>query len=307
MAQARRSSRTAKPRPKSPARVKQRSVAAANAPAASIDAELVGLATARVRRLPRLRALVRAERRPGARCTRRSRASAGPPTSHRSCSCPLGALIVSRSALVDVRPFRLGLSRHAGRARCSRSAAPRRLRRPGSSSDARRRRASARPGRQSSASSLTLVGVLLLTGASLGAILRRSGHAVRSASTRVRRERPTPRRCARRPESPRTSSFRAARPPSRPSTCPRLPGRRRGRSAGVSRPRRFACSTSDRPRTPRQSLFDAARRRRPSTALPDRALLKRSKPGGRPERRGQPAHRRGARPAASRTSASTRR
>src|SRR5205085_6193471 len=34
---------------------------------------------------------------------------------------------------------------------------------------------------------LTVVGVLLLTGASLGAILRRSGHAVRRARTHVRR------------------------------------------------------------------------------------------------------------------------
>ena len=36
---------------------------------------------------------------------------------------------------------------------------------------------------------LTIAGVLFLTGASLGAILRRSGHAVRQAHTRVRRER----------------------------------------------------------------------------------------------------------------------
>jgi S-DNA-T family DNA segregation ATPase FtsK/SpoIIIE len=36
---------------------------------------------------------------------------------------------------------------------------------------------------------LTVVGVLFLTGASLGALVRRSGHAMRSASSRVRRER----------------------------------------------------------------------------------------------------------------------
>src|SRR5439155_18673064 len=38
---------------------------------------------------------------------------------------------------------------------------------------------------------MTVVGALFLTGASLGAIVRRSGHAVRSAHTRVRR--PSPR------------------------------------------------------------------------------------------------------------------
>src|SRR5262249_23657171 len=40
---------------------------------------------------------------------------------------------------------------------------------------------------------LTVVGILFLTGASLGALVRRSGHAVKSASTRVRRgPRPAP-------------------------------------------------------------------------------------------------------------------
>src|SRR5262249_56599340 len=58
---------------------------------------------------------------------------------------------------------------------------------------------------------LTVVGVLLLTGASLGAILRRSGHAVRSAHTRVRR--PSTRAVSR--VRPRTGAVEArpAEPP----------------------------------------------------------------------------------------------
>jgi S-DNA-T family DNA segregation ATPase FtsK/SpoIIIE len=101
--------------------------------------------------------------------------------------CPLGALIVTRSALVAVRPFRLGLSvtvlglmlalgtSHGGWV-------------------GRQFETLVAKGVGSTGSTIlgilaTLVGVLFLTGASLGAVVRRSGHAVRDASTRVRRER----------------------------------------------------------------------------------------------------------------------
>ncbi|HWB21274.1 MAG TPA: DNA translocase FtsK [Gaiellaceae bacterium] len=97
---------------------------------------------------------------------------------------PLGALIVTRSALVDVRPFRVGLlvasfgllltlgSGHGGGA-----------------GDILERLVAKGLGTTGSTILgvvLTLAGVLLLTGASLGAIVRRSGRAVRTASSRVR-------------------------------------------------------------------------------------------------------------------------
>jgi S-DNA-T family DNA segregation ATPase FtsK/SpoIIIE len=102
---------------------------------------------------------------------------------------PLGALMIAKSALVDVRPFRLGLvvaltgllltlgHAHGGLA-----------------GDGLARLVAL--GLGSSGATilgvlLVIAGVLFLTGASLGAILRRSGGAMRAAHTRVaeRRER----------------------------------------------------------------------------------------------------------------------
>jgi DNA segregation ATPase FtsK/SpoIIIE, S-DNA-T family len=98
---------------------------------------------------------------------------------------PLGALIVGRSALVSLRPFRLGLtvgllglqaalgSAHGGAA--------------GRGVEWTLALGVGRAGSTILGVLLTVVGALLLTGASLGAILRRSGRAVRHARTRVRR------------------------------------------------------------------------------------------------------------------------
>jgi S-DNA-T family DNA segregation ATPase FtsK/SpoIIIE len=100
---------------------------------------------------------------------------------------PLGVLMVARSALVDVRPFQLGLTLtlvgllmtlgdgHGGVI-------------------GRGLESLVSLGLGSTGSTilgvvLTIAGVLLLTGASLGAWVRRSGHVVRAAHTRVRRER----------------------------------------------------------------------------------------------------------------------
>jgi S-DNA-T family DNA segregation ATPase FtsK/SpoIIIE len=103
---------------------------------------------------------------------------------------PLGALMVGKSALVDVRPFRLGLgvalvglmltlgSGHGGLAGKGLA----RLVGLGLGTS----------GATIMGVLLTIAGVLFLTGASLGAILRRSGHAMRAAHTRVRRERLAP-------------------------------------------------------------------------------------------------------------------
>jgi S-DNA-T family DNA segregation ATPase FtsK/SpoIIIE len=97
---------------------------------------------------------------------------------------PLGALMVARSALVDVRPFRLGLAvgltglmltlgdGHGGAL--------------GRGLDALVGKALGSTGATILGALLTVAGLLFLTGASLGAILRRSGRAVRRAHARVR-------------------------------------------------------------------------------------------------------------------------
>jgi S-DNA-T family DNA segregation ATPase FtsK/SpoIIIE len=102
---------------------------------------------------------------------------------------PLGALMIAKSALVDVRPFRLGLAvaltgllltlGHAHGGLAGEGLA--RLVGLGLGSS----------GATILGVLLVIAGVLFLTGASLGAILRRSGGAVRAAHTRVaeRRER----------------------------------------------------------------------------------------------------------------------
>ncbi|MSY60565.1 MAG: DNA translocase FtsK [Actinobacteria bacterium] len=100
--------------------------------------------------------------------------------------CPVGVLVVAKSELVEVRPFRLGLS----------LALPGLLLAFGSSHGGgvgRLLEAIVALGIGSTGSMIlgiviALAGLLLLSGASLGAIVRRSGHAVRSASVRVRRE-----------------------------------------------------------------------------------------------------------------------
>ena len=102
---------------------------------------------------------------------------------------PFGALIVTRSALVDVGPFRVGLPAAVlgvmltlGRSH-------------GGLLGKQLSRLVALSVGGAGATVLGVLlavgGLLLLTGASLGAIVRRSGRAVRLASTRVLRERPS--------------------------------------------------------------------------------------------------------------------
>jgi DNA segregation ATPase FtsK/SpoIIIE, S-DNA-T family len=98
---------------------------------------------------------------------------------------PLGALMVAKSALIDVRPFRVGLGvalaglmltlgdGHGGLL--------------GRGLAALVGLGLGTTGATILGVLLTVAGVLFLTGASLGAILRRSGHAMREAHTRVRR------------------------------------------------------------------------------------------------------------------------
>jgi DNA segregation ATPase FtsK/SpoIIIE, S-DNA-T family len=97
---------------------------------------------------------------------------------------PLGALIVTRSALVDVRPFRLGLAVALLGLMLTLGSAH-----GGAVGDALERLVAIALGTTGATILgvlLTLAGVLFLTGASLGAILRRTGRVVHSAHQRVR-------------------------------------------------------------------------------------------------------------------------
>jgi len=122
---------------------------------------------------------------------------------------PVGALVVTRSALVAVSPFRLGLA--AGTIGVMLTLGH------GHGGAVGRGLASAvalglgTTGATIVGVLLALAGVLLLSGASLGAILRRSGHAVRAAHHRVRD--------ARAAADEESSDFVAA-PARRPATPP---------------------------------------------------------------------------------------
>jgi S-DNA-T family DNA segregation ATPase FtsK/SpoIIIE len=100
---------------------------------------------------------------------------------------PLGTLIVTRSALVDVRPFRLGLGLALTGLMLGLGAGHGGLLGKGLADLVGLGLGTT--GATILGVLLTIAGVLFLTGASLGAILRRSGSAMRAAHTRVRRER----------------------------------------------------------------------------------------------------------------------
>src|SRR3954454_12252393 len=97
---------------------------------------------------------------------------------------PLGALMVARSALVDVRPFRLGLGVALAGLMLTLGSAHRGL--VGGGPPPLVALGLGTTGATILGVLLAVAGTLFLTGASLGAILRRSGHVVRSAHTRVR-------------------------------------------------------------------------------------------------------------------------
>jgi S-DNA-T family DNA segregation ATPase FtsK/SpoIIIE len=273
MAQKRRSSRTAKPRRRMPSRVKRRRKRTRG----QHDAELVGLA---VLALGVFLA-----------CVLWFGLSGGPvPGAVRSfvgwaayvsplLLIPLGALIVTRSALVSVRPFRLGLavtvvgvmlalgSAHGGWV--------------GRQAGDVVAKGAGTTGATILGVLLTVVGVLFLTGASLGALLRRSGHAVRTAHSRVRRERAARPRPEPDPLSFETGPFDALPRPETPvdavhdypdivSTAPpvQVPS--------------FSYAAEEATEDTQQSLFEATEEPRPEYSLPDRALLKKSAPGTGP-------------------------
>ena len=175
--------RRSKLRPKLPSRVRKRTRRARS----HHHPELVGPRAGRRGPLPRDRPLPRLGRRPRGGVDRRVGADAIGAAAYVApvVLVVLGALMLGRSALVDVRPFRLGLT----------VLVPGLLLTLGSA-----RGGAVGSGLEDCVAFLvgetgaTIVGVtlviaggLLLSGASIGAILRRSGHALHRAGTSARR------------------------------------------------------------------------------------------------------------------------
>jgi DNA segregation ATPase FtsK/SpoIIIE, S-DNA-T family len=273
MAQARRKTRTARPRPKTPARVTKRKRKRARNH--SHDIELIGLGLIAIGIF--------------FSCVLWFGLNGGPVASGaRSllgwaayllpvALVPVGILLVTRSSLVEVSPFKLGLgivlvglmlafgSSHGGWT--------------GRQLEAAVSRGIGTTGSTILGVLLTLAGVLFLTGASLGALLRRSGHAMRDASTRVRRERPA--RSTRDPEpSFEPVSFdplpKYDAPVDAVHDYPDLVST----SAPVQLP--SAPFDADETEDTQQALFDTGAAPKVEYRLPDRALLKKSAPGSGP-------------------------
>jgi S-DNA-T family DNA segregation ATPase FtsK/SpoIIIE len=191
---------------------------------------------------------------------------------------PVGGMMVTRSELVAVRPFRLGLVVTLVGLLLSLGSAHGGVVGDGLESVVERGLGSA--GTTILGVVLTIAGVLLLTGASLGAIVRRSGHAVGRARTRVRRTRRVP--------APPVSVTQTARdrPPTRPEPpvdvtqdYPDL--------VGEAQPPPLTALVADEDdhveEDTQQSLFDTGEAvEKPVYHLPDRTLLRRSKPGEGP-------------------------
>jgi DNA segregation ATPase FtsK/SpoIIIE, S-DNA-T family len=187
---------------------------------------------------------------------------------------PVGALIVTRSALVDVRPFRVGVSvaslglllalgaGHGGGA--------------GKLLESGAAKGIGTTGATILGGVLTLVGTLLLTGASLGAILRRSGRAVRTASSRVRQ--PV---AARAVVAPTLDGPVILTDPGLPPEPPVDVTQDFPDLVSESAPVLVPFNTDFEEDDTQQSLFDVSK---PAGdyQLPDRKLLTKSKPGGGP-------------------------
>jgi S-DNA-T family DNA segregation ATPase FtsK/SpoIIIE len=272
--------RTVKPRPKMPARVKKRRRMRKSRPRNHHHAELVGLGVlaAGVFLVCVLWVGLSGGPVPGAVTDAVGWAAYLAPL----VLCPLGALIVARSELVAVRPFRLGLvvaslgllltlgSSHGGYA--------------GEQLASLFAIGLGSAGTTILGVLLTVVGLLLLTGASLGALVRRSGRAVRRASTRVRRE-PRPAPAATEPAlSPPPVVLKSdhATPVDVAQDYPDLVGAVAAES--TQPPLLELLMGEDEPtqEDTQQSLFDVAAEPRPEYQLPERTLLRKSKPGTGP-------------------------
>jgi S-DNA-T family DNA segregation ATPase FtsK/SpoIIIE len=124
---------------------------------------------------------------------------------------------------------------------------------------------------------LTVSGLLFLTGASLGALVRRSGHAVRQAHTRVRAARPAPE-----PDPASELAVRVAPPVDVREDYPDLISDSiSGPPPQLFVPEPDAFEDADT-RESQESLFPLREAPLAEYELPDRSLLKRSKGGGGP-------------------------
>jgi S-DNA-T family DNA segregation ATPase FtsK/SpoIIIE len=184
---------------------------------------------------------------------------------------PLGALMVARSELVDVRPFRLGLgvsllglmltlgTPHGGAL--------------GDGLESLVALGLGTSGARIMGVLLTIAGVLFLTGASLGAILRRTGHVLHQAHARTKR----PRYAS---EEGREVAYPAPEPAPEPPVdvkhdYPDL----------VSDPAPLLYNPEPEELTEehtQESLFDPPQTVHGEYRLPDRTLLNKSKPGTGP-------------------------
>jgi S-DNA-T family DNA segregation ATPase FtsK/SpoIIIE len=279
MAQARRRTRTARPRPKTPARVKKRR--AKKARAKHHDAELIGLGLVAIGVF--------------LACVLWFGLNGGPVPDAATSAIgwaayviplvllPLGALMVARSSLIDVSPFKVGLavalvglmlalgSSHGGWT--------------GDHMETIVARGIGTTGSTILGVMLALVGVLFLTGASLGALVRRSGHAVRTASTHVRRERETRRRATPAPEpsfDPEPISFHPL-----PKHVPPVdavhdyPDLVAATAAPIPLPE-ISHELDEVTEDTQGSLFHVDEAPKPEYRLPDRSLLHKSAPGSGP-------------------------
>jgi DNA segregation ATPase FtsK/SpoIIIE, S-DNA-T family len=194
---------------------------------------------------------------------------------------PLGALVVARSQLIDVRPFQLGLAvavtgllltlgeAHGGAV--------------GKALESVVAIGLGTTGATILGVLLTLAGVLLLTGASLGAIVRRTGHAVQLAHTRVREAKLAyASDLGRVREADRTPSPPPAPPVDVKHDYPDLV------SDSVSGPPPTLLRDDSHEvklfteENTQETLFDPPARAHVDYKLPDRALLHVSKPGAGP-------------------------
>src|SRR5581483_10911510 len=193
---------------------------------------------------------------------------------------PLGGLVVARSELVDVRPFQLGLVVAVGGLELTLGSAH-----GGAVGDALGSLVGAGLGTTGATILgvlLTIAGILFLTGASLGAIVRRTGHAVRIAHTHVRAARAiAEEREARRREAAELDLPRPPPPVDVKQDSPDLV------SDSVSGPPPILLvpQRDEEPGTEentQETLFDPPEPVRGDYKLPDRSLLNVSKPGAGP-------------------------
>jgi DNA segregation ATPase FtsK/SpoIIIE, S-DNA-T family len=184
------------------------------------------------------------------------------------CCLAIGGLMVVRSALIDVRPFRTGLAltflglmvtlggSHGGAI--------------GSALADLFGLLVGGTGTTILGVLLLVVGALLLSGASVGALVRRSGHAVKRAHSRARRAQ-VPEPAA--PPAP-VIPLRAPEPPiDAVQDFPDIVGDRTNEPPPLLVERPAADDDPDQP-----SLFDVTQERHEEYRLPDRSILHRSPP-----------------------------